>query len=204
MVNGKGILLASFALTMGALTLPARADTGQTGVASYYWQGSGTASGERFNANALTAAHRTLPFNTKVKVTNLRNGRSVVVRINDRGPFIRGRIIDVSRAAASELGFTGHGITRVSVAVMGRDAKLADTEEPDSGKAEAVSPKIAAASKPKTAPKTQVASIAEKPEPDAPASAAAEANPTAPAENGGWTLVPSPGVQPPAQPQPAE
>ncbi|MEP9377841.1 septal ring lytic transglycosylase RlpA family protein [Aquabacter sp. CN5-332] len=195
---------------MGALTQPALADVGQTGMASYYWQGKGTASGERFNASALTAAHRSLPFNTKVKVTNLRNGRSVVVRINDRGPFVRGRIIDVSRAAASELGFTGHGITRVNVAVMGRDTELAATETPDSGKAqtapkaEDASPKTAAASKPKTAPKTQVASIVEKPEPDAPASAPVAAKPAAPTENGGWTLLPSPGVQPPAQAQPAE
>ncbi|MFG1395759.1 septal ring lytic transglycosylase RlpA family protein [Roseixanthobacter pseudopolyaromaticivorans] len=117
----KGFLLGTFALTLGAFCTPAKADAGQTGVASYYWQGRGTASGERFNPNALTAAHRSLPFGTKVRVTNLRNGRAVVVRINDRGPFVRGRIIDVSRAAASELGFTGHGVTRVSVAVLGRE-----------------------------------------------------------------------------------
>ncbi len=94
------------------MTLPALADTEQTGVASYYWQGRGTASGERFNPDAMTAAHRSLPFNTKVEVTNLRNGRSVIVRINDRGPFIRGRIIDVSKAAAGELGFRGAGSRR--------------------------------------------------------------------------------------------
>jgi len=77
-----------------------------TGVASYYgrrFHGRLTANGERFNMNAMTAAHKTLPFGTKVRVTNTRNGRSVTVRINDRGPFIRGRTIDLSRGAAQEL-----------------------------------------------------------------------------------------------------
>lgn len=114
----KGFLLGSLALTMAGLGTPAKAEPKQTGVASYYWQGRGTASGERFNPNALTAAHRSLPFGTKVRVTNLKNGREVVVRINDRGPFVRGRIIDVSRAAASELGFNGGGLTKVALAVV--------------------------------------------------------------------------------------
>ncbi|MFS8038264.1 septal ring lytic transglycosylase RlpA family protein [Xanthobacter sp. AM11] len=109
---------AALSLNAGIVTSsPARADT-STGIASFYWQGQSTASGERFNPGAMTAAHRSLPFGTKVRVTNLRNGRSVVVRINDRGPFVRGRVIDVSRAAASELGFTGSGVTKVSLAVM--------------------------------------------------------------------------------------
>jgi rare lipoprotein A len=88
----------------------------QTGLASVYSHesGSSTASGQRLNAAALTAAHRSLPFGTKVKVTNTRNGRSVVVTINDRGPFVRGRVIDVTPAAARELGFSG--LTRVTVA----------------------------------------------------------------------------------------
>src|SRR5687767_1435960 len=76
------------------------------GIASYYGsahQGRKTASGERFDMNKLTAAHRTLPFGQKVRVTNLGNQRSVIVRINDRGPFVRGRIIDLSQAAAQEL-----------------------------------------------------------------------------------------------------
>lgn len=118
----KGFLLGFFAIAASTAAHPAKADSDQTGVASYYWQGRGTASGERFNPGALTAAHRSLPFNTKVKVTNLRNGKSVIVRINDRGPFVRGRIIDVSRAAASELGFTGRGLTQVKVAVVRDDA----------------------------------------------------------------------------------
>lgn len=114
------VVLSCFALSLSAgmaVSNTAKADT-STGIASYYWQGRSTASGERFNPSALTAAHRSLPFGTKVRVTNLRNGRTVVVRINDRGPFVRGRVIDVSRAAASELGFTGSGVTRVALAVM--------------------------------------------------------------------------------------
>jgi rare lipoprotein A len=77
------------------------------GLASFYGNGSETASGERFNADELTAAHRTLPFGTRVRVTNHSNGRSVVVRINDRGPFVTGRIIDVTPAAAHALGMSG-------------------------------------------------------------------------------------------------
>ena len=93
----------------------------QIGVASWYgarYHGRSTASGERFDMNALTAAHRTLPFGTRVRVTNLGNGRSVVVRINDRGPFVTGRIIDVSRSAAERLGFTRQGVARVEVRVV--------------------------------------------------------------------------------------
>ena len=77
------------------------------GLASFYENGSATASGEKFNADELTAAHRTLPFGTRVRVTNHGNGRSVVVRINDRGPFVHGRIIDVTPAAAHALGMSG-------------------------------------------------------------------------------------------------
>ncbi len=86
------------------------------GIASIY-SGGRTANGERMRRNALTAAHRSLPFGTLVQVTNRRNGRSVVVRINDRGPFIRGRVIDVTPAAAQALGFSG--LTEVSLAVVG-------------------------------------------------------------------------------------
>ena len=75
-----------------------------------------TASGERMNPSALTAAHRTLPFGTRVKVTNQSNGRTVVVRINDRGPFIRGRVLDLSKGAANQLGFIGSGHTAVCMA----------------------------------------------------------------------------------------
>ena len=88
------------------------------GIASFYGRehhGGPTASGERFNMNAMTAAHRTAPLGSRLKVTNLRNGKSVVVRINDRGPFVRGRIIDLSRGAADVLGFTGAGLTHVAI-----------------------------------------------------------------------------------------
>ena len=91
-----------------------------TGVASYYWQPQRVASGGWFNPNALTAAHKTLPFGTRVRVTHLRNGRSVVVRINDRGPYIKGRIIDLSKRAAGVIGMQGSGIARVRVEVLGR------------------------------------------------------------------------------------
>ena len=80
----------------------------QSGIASVYaYSGERTASGERAQPSGLTAAHRTLPFGTRVRVTNKSNGRSVVVRINDRGPFVRGRIIDLTPAAARVLGFSG-------------------------------------------------------------------------------------------------
>jgi rare lipoprotein A len=82
------------------------------GIASVYGNGDGyagrkTASGERMNPHALTAAHRTLPFGSRVRITNRKNGRSAVVRISDRGPFVRGRVIDVTPAAARALGFSG-------------------------------------------------------------------------------------------------
>jgi peptidoglycan lytic transglycosylase len=93
-----------------------------SGMASYYGSESGsrTASGAHFNPSAMTAAHRTLPFGTKVRVTNKRNGRSVVVTINDRGPFIRGRIIDLSSGAAGVIGMRSSGVAPVSVEVLGR------------------------------------------------------------------------------------
>ena len=89
----------------------------ETGSASYYGRESGprTANGERYSTLAMTAAHKTLPFGTKVKVTNLGNGRSVVVRINDRGPFVKGRIIDLTTAGANRLKFKQQGIARVRV-----------------------------------------------------------------------------------------
>lgn len=88
----------------------------QSGIASVYTtkQGSKTASGKRLNDGALTAAHRTLPFGTKVRVTNKRNGRSVVVTITDRGPFIRGRVIDLTMAGANAIGM-GFGLAPVAV-----------------------------------------------------------------------------------------
>ena len=93
------------------------------GKASYYWQPQRVASGGWFNPNAMTAAHKSLPFGTRVRVTNLRNGRSVVVRINDRGPYIKGRIIDLSRAAAGKIGMRKAGVVPVSVKILGRGKK---------------------------------------------------------------------------------
>jgi rare lipoprotein A len=89
----------------------------ESGIASVYaYSGSKTASGERTNPTGLTAAHRTLAFGTYVRVTNRRNGRSVTVRINDRGPFVRGRVIDVTPAGARALGFSGLAPVKVDLA----------------------------------------------------------------------------------------
>jgi rare lipoprotein A len=90
----------------------------QTGGASYYakkFNGKRTASGAKFRSSKRTAAHRTLPFGTKVKVTNLRNGKSVKVKINDRGPFVSGRIIDLSRKAARKIDMLDAGVARVKI-----------------------------------------------------------------------------------------
>jgi rare lipoprotein A len=87
----------------------------QCGGASWYALHSRTASGEMMNPSAMTAAHKTLPLGSKVKVTNSRSGKSVVVRINDRGPFVRGRVIDLSKGAARKLGFIGAGHTKVCI-----------------------------------------------------------------------------------------
>ena len=94
----------------------------QNGIASVYANGDGhawskTANGERVNPNALTAAHKSLPFGTRVTVTNKRNGRSVIVRINDRGPFVRGRIIDLTPAGARAIGVSG--LAPVALTVVG-------------------------------------------------------------------------------------
>ena len=94
------------------------------GTASYYGNelaGNRTASGERFDPGQLTAAHRTLPFGSKVRVTNISTGDSVIVRINDRGPFHRGRVIDVSHAAAREIGMHRSGTARVKLALLADD-----------------------------------------------------------------------------------
>jgi rare lipoprotein A len=90
------------------------------GVASYYYSGHTTASGARYNPDGLSAAHRSLPFGTRVRIKHLGNGRSVEVSINDRGPFIGGRVIDLSRGAAKVIGMIGSGLARVSVTILGR------------------------------------------------------------------------------------
>ena len=104
----------------------------QTGNASWYggkFQGRPTANGEIFDTNKFTAAHRTLPFGTRVKVTNLRNGKSTVVRINDRGPFIQGRIIDLSKAAAEAIGMIDTGTAPVSIEVVEDVAGRAEVKQ---------------------------------------------------------------------------
>jgi rare lipoprotein A len=100
------------------IPVPSQPTIIETGLASWYGSrhhGKRTASGEDFNQEKVTAAHRTLPWGSKVKVTNLANGKSVEVRINDRGPFSQGRIIDLSRAAARSLGMVEQGITTVRI-----------------------------------------------------------------------------------------
>ena len=91
---------------------------GQIGMASYYKHGRKTASGEKFNPQGLTAAHRTLPFGTKVRVVNVKSGKSVIVRINDRGPFIRGRIIDLAFGAARAVGLHRAGVAKVRIDIL--------------------------------------------------------------------------------------
>ncbi len=114
-------LLLSIILFAGASNLSGQSPGLQKGLATYYgdkFQGRKTASGELFCQTRFTAAHRHLPFNTWVKVTNLKNFRAVVVRINDRGPFRKGRIIDLSKRAAFEIGLLQDGNTRVQVEVV--------------------------------------------------------------------------------------
>jgi rare lipoprotein A len=88
------------------------------GLASFYTEGTKTASGERFDTHELTAAHPTLPFGTQLRVTNVTTGRSVTVRVNDRGPFVPGRVVDVSYAAAETLGMVGGGVAKVKLDVV--------------------------------------------------------------------------------------
>ncbi|MDZ4182315.1 MAG: septal ring lytic transglycosylase RlpA family protein [Candidatus Cloacimonadaceae bacterium] len=125
-VSGIGsdeIMLENAALVIDSLHTqePPEAPPGQRMVASYYYgkfHGRKTASGERFNQYALTCAHKSLPFQTILKVTNPKNGKSVIVRVNDRGPFIRGRDIDLSYAAAEEIGMLRAGVLPVEVQIL--------------------------------------------------------------------------------------
>ena len=136
----RQLFLAGLVLSVGLAVSPAQATGGdavsfasaiergivlaQEGVVSWYgaaFHDRPTASGERFDSEAMTMAHPTLPFGTQVKVTNLRNGRTVVVRVNDRGPFVGKRIADLSRAAAAQLGMMKRGVARARIEVLGRD-----------------------------------------------------------------------------------
>ena len=154
---GLGLLFAFAAIALGLPGAAARAErqsstpsvaeitsaigrgiaTVQEGVVSWYgaqFHNRKTASGERFDSGALTMAHPSLPFGTVAKVTNLRNGRSVVVRVNDRGPFVGKRIADLSQAAATEIGMMRKGLAKVRIEVLGED-EPAETvaDEPTSG-----------------------------------------------------------------------
>jgi rare lipoprotein A len=126
---GFGLAICALAAAGCASSKPARPVTAPpapgtriVGFASWYGsrhQGHATASGEAFDMNKLTAAHRTMPFGTRLRVTNVENGRSVVVRVNDRGPWVNDRVLDVSLAAAKALGMVGDGVTKVEVVVLG-------------------------------------------------------------------------------------
>jgi rare lipoprotein A len=111
-------IISVFAVAAALIAGVAQAEAGERGMASFYGYHSKTANGEMMNPNAMTAAHKTLPFGTRVRVTNTRTGRSVIVRINDRGPFVRGRIIDVSTGAARALGMVGAGVAPVTVDIV--------------------------------------------------------------------------------------
>jgi rare lipoprotein A len=110
-----------------SLGVPVQAAFAQCGTASWYHEGSRTANGERYRPDGISAAHRTLPFGTRVQVHNQRTGRSIVVRINDRGPFIKGRIIDLSRGAQRALGMGG--LAPVCLAVLGRGPSVVASAE---------------------------------------------------------------------------
>ena len=111
------ISAASFGVVAALAQTPSSTQANETtGVCSYYARmhdGHITAGGEKFDSNAMTAAHRQLPMGTKLKVTNLANGKSVVVTVNDRGPFVKGRSLSVTRRAAEELGFRKQGVAKV-------------------------------------------------------------------------------------------
>ena len=116
--------IASALLVFGVGTTASAKPMKQCGKASWYKLRGTTASGERADPSGLTAAHRTLPFGTLVDVTNLSNGKTVRVRINDRGPYSKGRVIDVTQRAAKELGFINKGITRVRVTDTSRGGSV--------------------------------------------------------------------------------
>jgi rare lipoprotein A (peptidoglycan hydrolase) len=119
--------LCVYSVAALSLGVPAQAAFAQCGTASWYHEGARTANGERYRPDGISAAHRTLPFGTRVQVHNQRTGRSIVVRINDRGPFIGGRIIDLSRGAQRALGMGG--LAPVCLAVLGRGPSVASAED---------------------------------------------------------------------------
>ena len=133
-IGSEEISLQQSALVIDSLQTqepPGLVPTQETMVTSYYggrFHGRRTASGERFDRYAMTCAHRTLPFNTLLKVTNPRNGKSVIVRVTDRGPFIRGRQLDISYAAARELDLLRIGVAPVDVLIYPQETQLSDIQ----------------------------------------------------------------------------
>ncbi len=116
--NQSFIMKPIYYLLLTILFLSSCAYATRKGLASYYadsYEGKTTANGEIYRQNKITAAHKTLPFGTKVEVTNLSNNKSVVVRINDRGPYVNGRIIDLTKAAAKEIDMLGAGVVKVKI-----------------------------------------------------------------------------------------
>lgn len=125
-MNTFRLLLVVFLSLLSSIKLAAQSSL-PDGKASYYsngLHGRKMSNGERYDKNAFTCAHRTLPFGTRLKVTNPRNGRSVIVRVTDRGPFVRGRIVDLSYAAARELGTLASGVAYVKVEVVPKDTEI--------------------------------------------------------------------------------
>jgi rare lipoprotein A len=118
MKSKYGAWLIAMLMTNVVLAISANSALAQCGSASWYALHSRTASGEMMNPSKMTAAHRKLAFGSKIKVTNRRNGRSVVVRINDRGPFIKGRIVDLSKAAANHIGMVRSGHAPVCIQLL--------------------------------------------------------------------------------------
>jgi rare lipoprotein A len=126
----KALRLFAFALCLAVLASCGFALRRHEGVKVASWYGPGfhgkrTASGEKYNMYDMTCAHKTLPFGTKLKLTNIKNGKKAVVIVNDRGPFVRGRDIDLSKKAAAKLGIIGQGTGRVKMRVLGRDMRYA-------------------------------------------------------------------------------
>ncbi|HEY4987054.1 MAG TPA: septal ring lytic transglycosylase RlpA family protein [Bradyrhizobium sp.] len=117
-VTGRPMLVTSTPAAFASPRTMAGMPVASQGLASFYTEGTRTASGEKFNTHDLTAAHPTLPFGTRLRVTNVATGRSVTVRVNDRGPYVPGRIVDVSYSAAESLGMVGRGVAKVKLDVV--------------------------------------------------------------------------------------
>lgn len=165
----------------------------QTGIASWYgpgFDGKATANGETYDQNALTAAHNTLPLPTIVRVTNLENGRAIELRINDRGPFAHGRIIDVSRRAAQLLGFETSGTARVRVEVLEEESRILATRLADEPGSDIASPPAPAA-----APSVAVVAVPLPDVPSAPATTAPVTTATLPPATTAASVI-----VPPAEP----